>query len=123
MFTLYNGHCRCKEKTEYKIKEKYAALKEVEDGSSKSQVAMKYGVPKNTLSTWIKNKERIFESMKTQGNKTKRMRLKEGTFAKLDKLIFKWLLTVRSRNVVVSASILKTKAKELAGFLPSRYNS
>ena len=97
------------------IKEKYAALKEVEGGSSKSQVAMKYGVPKNTLSTWIKNKERIFESMKTQGNKTKRMRLKEGTFAKLDELIFKWLLTVRSRNVVVSASILKTKAKELAG--------
>jgi len=42
------------------IKEKYAALKEVEGGSSKSQVAMKYGVPKNTLSTWIKNKERIF---------------------------------------------------------------
>ena len=38
------------------IKEKYAALKEVEQGSSKSQVAMKYGIPKNTLSTWIKNK-------------------------------------------------------------------
>lgn len=97
------------------IKEKYAALKKVEDGSSKFQVAMKYGVPKNTLSIWIKNKERIFESMKTQGNKTKRMRLEEGTFVKLDELIFKWLLTVRSKNVVVSASILKTKAKEFAG--------
>lgn len=86
------------------IKEKYAALKEVEGGSSKSQVAMKYCVPKNTLSTWIKNKERIFESMKTQGNKTKRMRLKEGTFEKLDELIFKWLLTVRSRNVGISVN-------------------
>ena len=96
------------------VKEKYAALKEVEEGSSKSQVAMKYGIPKNTLSTWIKNKEKIFESMKTQGNKSKRRRLKQGTFANLDGLIFKWLLTVRSRNVVVSASILKTKAKELA---------
>ena len=96
------------------IKERYAALKEVEEGSSKSQVAMKYGIPKNTLSTWIKNKEKIFESMKTQGNKSKRRRLKQGTFANLDDLIFKWLLTVRSRNVVVSASILKTKAKELA---------
>ena len=39
------------------IKERYAALKEVEEGSSKSQVAMKYGIPKNTLLTWIKNKE------------------------------------------------------------------
>ena len=52
--------------------------------------------------------------MKTQGNKSKCSRLKQGTFANLDDLIFiKWLLTVRSRNVVVSASILKTKAKEL----------
>ena len=96
------------------IKEKYAALKEVEEGSSKSQVAIKYGIPKYTLSTWIKSKEKIFEAMKTQGNKSKRRRLKEGTFAHLDDLIFKWLLTVRSRNAVVSASILKTKVKELA---------
>ena len=96
------------------IKERYAALKEVEEGSSKSQVAMKYGIPKNTLSTWIKTKENIFESMKTQGKKSKRRRLKQGTFANLDDLIFKWLLTVRSRTIVVSASVLKTKAKELA---------
>ena len=41
------------------IKERYAALKEVEEGSSKSQVAMKYGIPKNTLSTWIKIKKKF----------------------------------------------------------------
>ena len=96
------------------IKERYAALKEVEEGSTKSQVAMNYGIPKNTLSTWIKNKEKIFESMKMQGNKSKRRRLRQGTFANLDDLIFKGLLTVRGRNLVVSASIPKTKAKELA---------
>ena len=71
------------------IKERYAALKEVEEGSSKSQVAIKYGIPKNTLSTWIKSKEKIFEAMKTQGNKAKRRRLKEGIFAHLDDLMFK----------------------------------
>ena len=96
------------------IKERYAALKEVEEGSSKSQVAMKYGIPKNTMSTWIKHKEKTFESIKTQGNRSERRRLKHGTFTNLDDLIFKLLLTVRSRNVVVSASNLKTKAKELA---------
>ena len=95
------------------IKEKYAALKEVEEGSSKSQIATKYGIPKNTLSTWIKSKEKIFEAMKTQGNKSKLQRLKEGTYTHLDNLIFKFL-TIRSRNVVVTASILKTKAKKLA---------
>ena len=95
------------------IKDGHAALKEVEEGSPKSQVAMKYGIPKNTQSTWIKNKEKIFESRKTQGSKSKRRRFKQGAFANLDYLIFKWFLTVRSRNVVVSAPILKTKAKKL----------
>ena len=38
------------------IKDKYQALKEVEEGKSKLQVAAKYGIPKNTLSTWIKTK-------------------------------------------------------------------
>ena len=51
--------------------------------------------------------------MKTQGNKWKRRRLKQGLFANLNDLNFKWLLTVTSRNVVVSASIPKIKAKEL----------
>ena len=36
------------------VKDKYKALKEVEEDKSKSKVALKYGVPKNTLSTWLK---------------------------------------------------------------------
>ena len=51
--------------------------------------------------------------MKTQGNKSNRRQLKQGTFAYLDDLIFKWLLNVRSRNVVETASVLKPKAQEL----------
>ena len=60
------------------IKEKYSALKEVEEGKSKSKVALKYGIPKNTLSTWIKNKSEIFEAMMKQGNNSKHQRLKKG---------------------------------------------
>ena len=75
---------------------------------------MKYGIPKNILSTWIKTIEKILEPMKMRGNKSKHTRLKQRTFPNLNDHIFKWLLTVRSSNVVVSASILKTKTKELA---------
>ena len=46
------------------IKDKYQPLKEVEEGKSKLEVAAKYGTPKNTLSTWIKNKDKIFEAAK-----------------------------------------------------------
>ena len=45
---------------------------------------------------------------------TKRQRLRAGSYEKLDQAIFKWLLTVRSRNVAVSALILKTTAIDFA---------
>ena len=69
------------------IKDKYNALKEVEDGKTKSQVASKYGIPKKTLSTWLKNKDKIFEAMK-KGSNSKRQRLRQGTFANLDQAMF-----------------------------------
>ena len=91
------------------IKNKYQALKEVEEGKLKLRVAAKYGISKNTLSTWIKNNDKIFEAAK-KGMNTKRQRLRAGSYEKLDQAIFKWLLTVWSRDVAVSALILKTKA-------------
>ena len=50
------------------IIDKYNALKEVEDGKIRSQVAAKYGIPKNTLSTWLKNNDEIFEATKKGSN-------------------------------------------------------
>ena len=95
------------------IKDKYQALKEVEEDKSKLQVAAKYCTPKNTLSTWIKNKDKIFETAK-KGMTAKRQRLRAGRYEKLDQAIFKWLLTVGSRDMAVSALILKTKALDFA---------
>ena len=94
------------------IKDKYNALKEVEDGKTKSQVAAKYGIPKNTLSTWQKNKDKIFEA--TKKSNSRRQRLRQGTFANLDQAMFKWLLVIQSRDVAVSALVFKTKATEFA---------
>ena len=65
------------------IKDKYQALKEVEEGKLKLQVPAKYGIPKNTLSTWIKNKDKIFEAAKKVMN-TKHQRLRAGSYEKLD---------------------------------------
>ena len=85
----------------------------MEDRKTKSQVATKYGIPKNTLSTWLKNTDKIFEATR-KGSNSKRQRLRQGTFANLDQAMFKWLLVVRSRDVAVSAPVLKTKTTEFA---------
>ena len=37
--------------------EKCQALRDLESGISNKNVAEKYGVPKNTVSTWLRNKE------------------------------------------------------------------
>ena len=44
----------------YKIK--YKALKDLEKGTLHKDVARMFEVPKNTLSTWKKNKENIYEN-------------------------------------------------------------
>ena len=70
------------------IKDKHSALKEVEDGKTESEVAAKNSIPKNTLSTWLKNKDKIIEATKKESNSKKQL-LRQGTFANLDQAMFK----------------------------------
>ena len=40
----------------HSIESKYEALKKVESGIAKKDVAAQYNIPRNTLSTWLKTK-------------------------------------------------------------------
>ena len=44
--------------------EKCQALKDLEKGESNKDVAATYNVPENTISTWVKNKEKLFDALK-----------------------------------------------------------
>lgn len=46
------------------LEEKYKALKEIKRGIAKKEVAKKYGIPLNTLSTWVKSKEKWFMNVR-----------------------------------------------------------
>ena len=54
------------------LREKCQALKDLEKGESNKDLAAKYNVPKNTLSTWVKNKEELFDALKKGTNAKKR---------------------------------------------------
>ena len=43
---------------------KYRALKEIEKGTAPKDVAAAFNIPSSTLSTWKKNKEKIFKQFK-----------------------------------------------------------
>jgi len=56
-------------------KEKYEALRELEKEASNKSVAEKCKVHENTLSTWVKNKQKVFDDFqakKSKGQKSKR---------------------------------------------------
>ena len=72
----------------------------MEKGLSKKYVAAKYCVPKNSLSTWVKNKEKLLDTLE-KGN-VKRQKLKTGNHELVDKAVFNWFLRIRSQNVPLS---------------------
>ena len=85
------------------MKEKYEALKELEKGAFNKSVAEKYMVPKNTLSTWMKNKQKIFDDF--QERNPKRRKARGGNHENLDKAMFQWFLSVRNQGVPIGGAV------------------
>ena len=91
-----------------KLETKYKALLELEKGKSNKEVAQSFGIPPNTLSTWKKSKEKVFEAYKNGNAKTKRM--KPDTYEQVNKAVLKWFTRIRAENVPVSGILIKEKA-------------
>ena len=104
-----------KRKYNYKLfREICQALKDLEKGMSSKDVAAKYGVPKNTLSTWVKNKEKLLLDSLEKGSNIKRQKLGTGNFEMVGKAIFNWFLSMRSQNFLLSAAMIQEKALTFA---------
>ena len=72
----------------------------------------KFGVPKNTISTWMKNKDELFEGLEQSSSDAKKIRRCD--YEQVDKAIFKWFSLQRSQNVQIDGPILKEKALQFA---------
>ena len=95
-------------RVDQKLETKYKALVELEKGKSNKEVAQSFGIPPNTLSTWKKNKEKVFEAYKKRNAKTKRM--KSDTYEQVNNDVLKWFTRIRAENVPVSGILIKEKA-------------
>ena len=72
------------------IDDKYKLIKEVKSGLKKKDVAVKYGVPANTVSTILKNKETIVTAIEYGGACGSSKRLKKPTYEIVDKAVLEW---------------------------------
>jgi acyl-CoA hydrolase len=99
------------------IQDKFNLIKDVDSGVKKKDVAIKYGVPKNTVSTILKNKEKVIKAIEEGTVSQNCKRLKKGTFENVDRAVVDWFKATRSQNIPVSGALIKEKALELAGRL------
>ena len=91
------------------LNEKCTALKDIEKGLSNKDASLKYGVPPNTISTWIKNKEKYLKVLENNCS-SKKQKLRESNFEKLDNVVFRWFLSKRSQNIPIDGNLIKEKA-------------
>ena len=66
---------------------KCKAIKDLGQGMFNKDVANKSGVPRNTVSTWFKNKEKLLSSLEKGRSNLKRKRLRTGKFEDVDKAV------------------------------------
>ena len=72
----------------------------------------KLDVPKNTISSWMKNKDKLFEGLEQSSSDTKK--IPRCDYEQVDKAVFKWFSIQRSQNVSIDGPILKEKVLQFA---------
>lgn len=97
--------------------EKFAVIREVEKGlKSKSEIAKEFGIPPNTLSTYLKNKDKILNSVTKPGDKD-RKRARGPENPDVDECVLKWFKQARDKNIPLSGLLVRAKAEEFASNL------
>ena len=94
------------------LNEKCKALRDLGSGLSNKEVAAKYGLPKNTVFTWVKVKSKLFTALEHCSNKRKKLR--ESDYKRVDDVVFKWFLSKRSQDIPVDGFFIKEKALQYA---------
>ena len=84
----------------------------MENGISNKNVAEKYEVPKNIVSTWLKNKEKLFTTFEKSSGKRKKVR--ESNYPDIDNVIFRWFLSQRGKSIPIDGTFIKEKAMKYA---------
>ena len=84
------------------------SVKHLKTSRKNKDASKKYGVPPNTISTWIKNKEKYFKALEDNCF-SKNPKLREIDFEKLDNVVFRWFLLKQSENIPINGNLIKRK--------------
>ncbi|KAH6923741.1 hypothetical protein HPB50_005812 [Hyalomma asiaticum] len=96
------------------ISTKRVILNELAQGAKNCELVKKYGVSKSTISTILKNKDKIISA---DANSTDRKHLRRATYADVEEALLKWFIDARARNIPISGPMMLAKARDFAFLL------
>lgn len=91
------------------LSDKVELLNKVEAGNKKATICKQYNLPPSTLSTLIKNKEKIRVAFEEN---SKRKRLRTTKKLDLDTALLNWFKIQRNANIPISGPILQERATQ-----------
>ena len=93
-----NGHKKEASWSDFEFENKVRSI--IKTWKPNKDIANQFSIPGNTLATWKKNKEKVFEAF--QISSLKQQRVKTGTYEKLNEAFLKWLTSLRGNNIFQS---------------------
>ncbi|XP_050064482.1 tigger transposable element-derived protein 4-like [Aphis gossypii] len=97
------------------VGDKLKIIKEVEKGvKRKKDIAADFNIPANTLSSILKNKDKIVKNIEDSSCSPQRKKLKVSNFPQIEDAMLKWIHKARDHNLPVSGPLIQEKAKEFA---------
>lgn len=98
------------------VDEKVQIIDAIVKGEKKKDVAARFGIPANSLSTVLKSKENILAAV-AAGTSTTRKKLRRATYDDVDKAMFTWFLEMLATQVPLTGAILQRQALNFANML------
>lgn len=103
-----------KKRRQFSLAEKLKIISAVQGGRKKKDVAQEYRISASTLSTFLKDKEKIQGQVAQHETDPSRKRICAATFQDVDATVYTWFADVRARKIPVSGPLLCEKAKQFA---------
>ncbi|GFU73917.1 major centromere autoantigen B [Trichonephila clavipes] len=105
-----NMENKCKQVVITKNLQRKKVIESVEEGERKVDIAKAFEIPLSSLSTILKNKEKIFSAFLSRVRK----RVSKGNFPRLEQCLVSWMRQCQGQNIPMSGSLLKEKTKAFA---------
>lgn len=97
------------------VGDKIKIIDEVKKGvKRKKDIASEFGIPASTLSTILKDKDKILKAIEEAPCLPRRKRFKASSFPEIEHAMTEWMKRVRDYNLPISGPLIQEKAAEFA---------